>query len=80
MFARADTGNFLIYHVITAVDPLGGGRTWAAERTEKLERPVDQRTVDKIIKILTAIQVDPPVPVERLDKIIAFWKRRISGA
>ena len=76
MFAREDTGNFLIYPVITAVDPLGGGHTSAAERTEELERLVDQRTVDKIIKLLTAIQVDPPVPVERLDRIITFWKSR----
>ena len=76
MLAREDTGNFLIYPMITAVDPSGEGRAWTAERTEELAKLVDHEIAEKILKLLTAARAEPPVPIERLDKIIAFWKSK----
>jgi hypothetical protein len=76
MLARKDTGNFLIYPMIAAVDPSGEGRAWRAERTEELAKLVDHKVAEKILKLLTAARVEPPVPIERLDRIIAFWKNK----
>ena len=76
MLARQDTGNFLIYPMIAAVDPSGEGKAWMAERTEELAKLVDHRVAEKILELLTAARVDPPVPIERLDRIFAFWKNR----
>jgi hypothetical protein len=76
MLAREDTGNFLIYPMIAAVDPSGEGRAWRAERTEELAKLVDHKVAEKILKLLTAARAEPPVPIERLDRIIAFWKNK----
>jgi hypothetical protein len=72
MLARGDTINFLIYHVIAAVDPFGEGRASNAERAEELIGLVDQNFAEKVLKILTMVKDDPPVPVERLDRLIAL--------
>lgn len=80
MFARSDTGNFLIYHVINAVDPFGEGNASAAKRTEELIGLVDEKTTEKICKLLTAIKTAPPVPIERLERLIAFWEGRTERA
>jgi hypothetical protein len=76
MLARKDTGNFLIYPMIAAVDPSGEGYAWRAERTEELVRLVEQRVAQKILKLLMAVRGDAPVPIERLDRIIAFWAHK----
>jgi hypothetical protein len=76
MLAREDTGNFLVYPMIAAVDPSGDGKAWMAERTEELAKLVDNRVAEKILKLLTAAHAEPPVPIERLDRIIAFWKNK----
>jgi hypothetical protein len=76
MLAREDTGNFLIYPMIAAVDPSGEGSAWMSERTEELAKLVDHEAAEKILKLLTAARADPPVPIERLDRIIAFWKNK----
>lgn len=78
MVTRADTGNFLIYHVIAAVDPFGEGKAWTAERTEELVKLLDKKTADKIYKLIAILRTDPPVPIERLDRILAFWKNKTS--
>ena len=75
MLARKDTGNFLIYPMISAVDP-SEGSAWISERTEELAKLVDHRVAEKILKLLTTVRADPPVPMERLDGIIAFWKNK----
>jgi hypothetical protein len=79
MFARADTDNFLIYHVLSAVDPSGEGKAWAAERAEEVIKLVDKETADKILKLLTTIKNDPPVPVERLESLIAVWRNKAAS-
>jgi len=76
MMARQDTGNFLIYPMITAVDPSGEGHSSMAERAEELAMLVDHEAAEKILRLLTAVRADPPVPIERLDKVIAFWKNK----
>jgi hypothetical protein len=76
MLARKDTGNFLIYPMIAAVDPSGQGRAWRAERTEELVKLVDHKAAEKILMLLMAARAEPPVPIERLDGIIAFWKTK----
>jgi hypothetical protein len=77
MLARADTTNFLIYHVIAAVDPLGEGSDHVVQRNEELAGLVDNEVAEKVLTILEAVKTDPPVHVERLDRIIAFWKKRV---
>jgi len=76
MLARKDTGNFLIYPMIAAVDPSGQGRAWRVERTEGLAKLVDRKVAEKILMLLTTARAEPPVPIERLDRIIAFWKNK----
>ncbi len=76
MLAREDIGNFLIYPMIAAVDPSGEGRAWRPERTEELAKLVDHKVAEKILKLLTVARTEPPVPIERLDRIIAFWKNK----
>lgn len=79
MLARGDTGNFLIYPMIAAVDPQGNA--WMAERTEELAKLVGHEVAEKILELLTAVRADPPVPIERLDSIAAFWTtKRSDGA
>ena len=76
MLARGDTENFLVYPMIAAVDPSGEGTAWMAERAEELAQLVDHEVAEKILKLLTAVRADPPVPIERLDRIAAFWKNK----
>jgi hypothetical protein len=76
MLKREDTVNFLIYPMIAAVDPSGEGRAWRVERTEEFARLVDHKVAGKILKLLTTVRTDPPVPIEQLDEIIAFWKNK----
>ncbi|WP_315804838.1 hypothetical protein [Bradyrhizobium sp. SZCCHNS3002] len=80
MLAREDTGNFLIYPMIAAVDPSGEGRAWMAERAEELAQLVDHEGAEKILRLLTVARADPPVPIERLDRIGAFWKGKAEAS
>jgi hypothetical protein len=75
MLAREDTGNFLIYPMIAAVDP-SGNNAWMSERTEELAKLVDHEVAEKILKLLTTVRTDPPVPIERLDRIFSFWENK----
>jgi hypothetical protein len=75
MLARNDTGNFLIYPMITAVDP-SVDNAWMSERTEELAKLVDHEVTEKILKLLTTVRADPPVPIARLDRLVGFWKNK----
>ncbi len=59
-------------------NPSGEDRAWRAERTEELAKPVDHKVAEKILKLLTAARAEPPVPIERLDRIMAFWKNKAA--
>jgi hypothetical protein len=78
MLARNDTGNFLIYHVISAIDPIGQNDREVVARAKEVISLIDKKTGDKIYKLLAALKNNPPVPVERLDKIIAFWRAKAN--
>lgn len=78
MLLREDTNNYLIYPITTALDPSGDGHAHIAERTGELARIVDRGTIDKVLKLLAALGNDPPVPIERIDRIVAFWKENAS--
>ncbi|MGJ5197695.1 hypothetical protein [Bradyrhizobium sp. HKCCYLRH1030] len=74
MLARDDTVNYLIYPMLTAVDPSGGGSDAMAERAAQLAELVDDTFAEKVLRLLTAVRDDPPIPIARLDRIAAFWK------
>jgi hypothetical protein len=80
MLARRDTGNFLIYPLITAVDPSGGGRAHFAERTAQLAELAGKETTEKIVKLLYAIRDEPPNSVGQVDRLVAFWQPKASFA
>ena len=79
MFARDDMENFLIYPMLAAVDPEGEVRNWKAERTQELTKLVDHEAVEKILKLVAAARVDPPIPMDELDRIAVFWNSKLGS-
>ena len=77
MLGRKDTINFLVYPMITAVDPnpeLSGSSGIYKERSAKFITLADSDLIDKICTFLGILKNDSPVPEERLDRVAAFWK------
>jgi len=79
MLVRGDTVNFLVYPLIAAVDP-SEGRVWMKERTKELIKLIDHEVAGKILRLLMALRADPPVPIERLDRLTSFWKSRAESS
>lgn len=79
MLARDDMENFLIYPMLAAVDPEEEGQNWKAERTQELTKLVDHEAVEKILKLVAAARVDPPIPMDELDRIAAFWNSKLGS-
>ena len=74
LLARNDLGNYLIHPLLIAIDPFAQGNPGLAERTEELVKLVDRGTAEKILRLLETIRTDPPVLIERIDRLIAFWR------
>jgi hypothetical protein len=73
MLSQKDTDNYLIYHVIAAIDPTGDGSSLLSERFHKMKPLIEKSTVEKICLLIDTIKNDPPVPIERIEMISSFW-------
>ena len=75
--ARKDRANYLIYPMMSAIDPYINFPSYAA-RTQVFASLADSLTADRICKFVTALKADPPVPIDRLDSILDFWRGKQS--
>jgi hypothetical protein len=74
MITRKDEYNFIIYHIISVFDPEEEGRSQGLnERFQEMRAIIETNTIQKFCKLLSIIREDPPVPIERLDRISAYW-------
>lgn len=80
MLSRSDISNYLVYPILTAVNPLGldSGYEDLIQRTHDLASSVSGDTIKLINEFLAEIKQDPPVPEEVLAAIIDFWRDRKS--
>jgi hypothetical protein len=76
MFRRGDTGNYLVYPLISAIDPDERTIPEYTERTQKFIALADKALTEKICKFLAEMEIDNPVTDERLAAISAFWRNR----
>jgi len=72
MLERNDQYNFLIYGILTAIDPANEMDIYK-ERSNQLRLMLDKNTIKQICKLLSSIENDPPVEPERLQRIKESW-------
>ncbi len=79
MLKRGDTGNFLIYPVISSIDPLAHDEYPAyKERTYKLIALANPHFAKKACQFLLAVEKDPPNGPKQVQRLLSFWKNKLE--
>lgn len=79
MLKRGDTINFLIYPMISSIDPLAhAGFPSYEERTLKLIELADKSFAEKACQFLEAMKVNPPNDDEQVQRLLSFWKNKLK--
>ncbi len=78
MLKRNDTGNFLIYPMITAVDPENEISDRLRSRARKVLELSDTAFAHKVLDFLAAVREDPPNSEEQIERLIALWQRKVQ--
>ncbi len=77
MISRNDSDNYLIYPMISAIDPDPRQKsTIYQERTQKLIVLATLSVIEDICRFLGYIKPHAPVPLEQLDRLASFWLSR----
>lgn len=76
MISNADTHNYLIYHVLTAIDPSGDDTPLYIERFTKLIPLIDETFANTVHNLLSIISEDLPIEKGRYEKIRFFWANK----
>ena len=80
MLKRNDTGNFLIYPMISAIDPLSHEQFPEYQgRTQKIVELADRNFIEKIYEFLVAIEKEPPNGPEQVQRLLSFWKKKLEN-
>lgn len=84
MLKRQDTDNFLIYHVISSLDPeampeiLGSEDRNNLERAKKIIEIADKSFAEKACQFLEAMKENPPNGPEQVDRLLSFWQEKLK--
>lgn len=79
MIARKDTENFLIYPIISALDPQAHEDFPSyKERTQKNIALADIPFAEKACQFLLAVEQDPPNGPEQVQRLLSFWKNKLD--
>jgi len=78
MLKKKDTDNFLIYHIISALDPIGSQELYILERTQKIIGLADKNFAEKACQFLKAMEQDPPNGPEQVQRLLSFWKKKLE--
>lgn len=79
MLTREDTANFLIYPIISALDPQDHEESPAyKERTKKIIALADIPFAEKACQFLLAVEQDPPNGPEQVQRLLSFWKNKLD--
>lgn len=79
MLERKDTVNFLIYPMISAINPSKDPKFPAyEERAQKLISLADKHFAEKACKFLEALADEPPIPEDEFDRVRNFWKNKLE--
>ena len=70
---RKDEYNFIIYGVLTAIDPEGDGNKLFADRCHGIKNNINKECLTNICHLLKTIEHDPPIIGERIQRIKNFW-------
>ena len=73
MLKNNDTINFLIYGILTAIDPDGDGNVLFSNRCHAIKKILKTETVANICRLLNRIEHDPPIESRRLKRIKEYW-------
>ena len=80
MFRRNDFGNYMIYPMVSALDPEAKGMSdHYRDRTKKLIALADKTFTEKAYHFLIALEPEPPIPEEDFNKILAFWQNYLQS-
>lgn len=75
MLLRNDTQNYLVYPILTAIDPaLKISSEIYNERFREMVPLITESTTAKICALLAVIWDDPPDSIEQLERISTYWK------
>ncbi len=84
MIKRKDTDNFLIYHIISALEPEGSQEIFGSQdkdiltRSQKLIKLADKNFAEKACQFLKAIEEEPPNGDEQVQRLLTFWKNKLK--
>lgn len=79
MLGRVDTINYLIYPMISAIDPLDHvGFPSYEERTLRLIELADKKFAQKACQFLEAMKKNPPNGPEQVDRLLSFWQEKLK--
>jgi hypothetical protein len=91
MLHRDNTDNFLVYPMLTAIDPrvtvidlessdetMKKDDAVYQERANKLLDIIDGDFIEHICRFLLALVDDPPVPRARLNNLLKFWHAKVG--
>jgi hypothetical protein len=74
MKSNDDKHNYLVYPILSTIDPDGSSIDSYKERTAKLIEIADKNFTEKVMEFLFAQLSEPPIPHDKFDKIFLFWK------
>ena len=84
MLLRNDTENFLVYHIISAIDPevstniMGSDDQYNLKRAQEIVSLADKKFAEKAYDFLVAIKSDPPNDEEQIKRLLPFWKKKLE--
>tara|TARA_R110001592_G_scaffold16881_11_gene71673 strand:- start:4298 stop:4741 length:444 start_codon:yes stop_codon:yes gene_type:complete len=79
MLKRKDIDNFLIYPMISAINPAHDPDfPTYNERASRIVEIADLNFTEKVCQFLTALVGDPPIPEDEFDRVLIFWKNKLK--
>lgn len=79
MLARGDTGNYLVYQIVNAIDPESSKLELYKQRSREVIQMADRSFSEKVCRFLDALTLEKPIPEDQLKRLIKFWQEKLVG-
>ena len=76
MLRRRDTVNYLIYPMISAIDPQASKQDIYRNRANAIIELADKSFSQSICRFLEAISEDPPNSSEQVQRLLTLWQAK----
>lgn len=71
---KNDYDNFIVYGILTAIDPFGDGHRVFSDRCHALKSFLNKSTYYTIYRFLEKLEHDLPINSERFQRIVNYWQ------